>query len=250
MALEKTDGASYQKILIYVILTVIFIRLFVSLYQWLKPRAMAWFLTKFAHSSNEAVGQIKSNVFASMKQIQKENGELVVLEIGAGTGANFNFFPESSKVLALEPNIHCVKYLQESASATSHVQLLNIIDGSIEDISAEVKDGSVDAVVGTYVLCSVNNTEAAMNEIKRVLKPNGKYYFVEHVRDEYYNSWTHIGQRLMHPIMKVLADCDCAKSTWTFIDRAGFKAVDYRQGEGSEKFPFFLRPHIYGCATK
>lgn len=98
MALEISDGDFYQKILIYVILTVIFIRLFVSLYQWLKPRAMAWFLTKFAHSSNEAVGQIKSNVFASMKQIQKENGELVVLEIGAGTGANFNFFPESSKV--------------------------------------------------------------------------------------------------------------------------------------------------------
>ncbi|PIK54302.1 putative methyltransferase-like protein 7A [Apostichopus japonicus] len=185
-----------------------------------------------------------------MRQLQKENGVLVVLEIGAGAGANFKFFPDGSKVLALEPNIHCVKYLQESASAASHVQLLDIIDGSIEDISAEVKDGSVDAVVGTYVLCSVNNTEAALNEIKRVLKPNGKYYFVEHVRDDYYNSWTHISQRLMHPIMKFFAGCDCAKNTWTFIERAGFKELNYHRMTVPNGYALFLRPHIYGYAAK
>lgn len=211
---------------------------------------MAWFLTKFAHTTNEIVGQMKSDLFASIKQLTKgQSGELVVLEIGAGTGANFKYLPENSKVIALEPNEHCIKYLQDSASESPNLSL-DIITSSVEDLTADLNDESVDAVIGTYVLCSVENVDAALQEVKRVLKKNGRFYFLEHVRDQHYNSWTHIFQRIMVPVMQVIADCDCAKSTWTFIDRAGFSELNYRRIPGPKQFPPYVRPHLYGHVTK
>lgn len=196
-------------------------------------------------------GKLKADLFSPLTLDQKQqNDDMIILEIGAGAGANFQFFPNNVKVIALEPNPHCIKYLQQNVKESTHVNLWKVINSKAEDMQEEVGDNSVDVVVCSYVLCSIDDLNGALKEIRRVLKPNGRFYFLEHVRDQNYNSWTHISQRLMYPILKYFADCNPNKCTWSFIDRAGFKELNYKQVMGPKSFPPFLRPHIYGYATK
>lgn len=81
------------------------------------------------------------------------------------------FFSVPIQVIALEPNPHCIKYLQQNVKESSHVNLLKVINGKAEDMQEEVGDNSVDAVVCSYVLCSIDDLNSVLKEIRRVLKP-------------------------------------------------------------------------------
>jgi len=97
-----------------------------------------------------------------------------ILEIGAGTGANFQFYPASECAVASEISL---KMLEFARNKTDEIRLVQA--------SAEVLPfaaNSFDAAFATLVFCSVPNPRNAFAELQRVVKPNGKIVLLEHVR--------------------------------------------------------------------
>jgi ubiquinone/menaquinone biosynthesis C-methylase UbiE len=102
-----------------------------------------------------------------------------VLEVGAGTGNNFEHYPQSVHVIALEPDPFMLKRATDKLSTIGHSNI------SLRGSPAErlpFDDASFDAVVSTLVLCTVNDVPASLAEIRRVLRPGGQLRFIEHVR--------------------------------------------------------------------
>ncbi|WP_153185736.1 class I SAM-dependent methyltransferase, partial [Thermus scotoductus] len=100
-----------------------------------------------------------------------------VWEIGPGTGINLAYVPDGVYWLGLEPNLHLHPWL-ETALRQGGV-LGEVLLGQAEEIP--LPQESVDAVVATLVLCAVEDPRRALAEILRVLKPEGRFVFLEHV---------------------------------------------------------------------
>jgi len=100
-----------------------------------------------------------------------------VLEIGAGEGENFGAFAPDVEWIGLEPDAERRVELAQRAREWKHAG--EPLDAVAERIP--LADASVDAVVGTYVLCSVTDPAGALAEVRRVLRPGGTVVFVDHV---------------------------------------------------------------------
>jgi ubiquinone/menaquinone biosynthesis C-methylase UbiE len=113
--------------------------------------------------------------------------------------------------------------------------------------SLEVEDNSIDVVVSTHVLCSVTDLATTLQEIKRVLKPNGRFLFIEHVAGEC-GTWTRTIQDGIKPVWKIMFDnCHPNRETGKILETAGFERVDFQQFNLS--IPI-VKPHIMGIARK
>ena len=97
-----------------------------------------------------------------------------ILEIGAGTGANFRFYPSCRKAVAGEISS---KMLEIAKGKTDFIELVQA-DAETLPFAAN----SFDAAFATLVFCSIPNPENAFCELQRVVKPNGKIILLEHVR--------------------------------------------------------------------
>ncbi len=166
-----------------------------------------------------------------------------VIEIGPGTGPNLKYFSRAVQWTGVEPNPHMRKYLEREAERVGiNAELL---EGSAMKLPFE--DASVDCVVGTLVLCSVPCPETVLAEVRRVLKPGGKYLFVEHVaaRAGSYHDWV---QRIFKPMWCWCADgCHVDRRSWDTIRAAGFQ--DSEIEHFNLDFPI-VTPHIMGFATR
>jgi len=97
-----------------------------------------------------------------------------ILEIGAGTGANFQFYPPSKIAAASEISIKMIEFAKQK---TSEIRLVQA--------NAEIlpfAENFFDAAFATLVFCSIPKPEKAFAELRRVVKPNGKIILLEHVR--------------------------------------------------------------------
>ena len=101
-----------------------------------------------------------------------------VLEIGAGTGANFTFYKNDTELTILEKNKYMFPKIIDSA-CKSHIDVTSVRGTSI---NLPFADNSFDSIVTTLVLCTVDDLEATLSEITRVLKSGGMFYFYEHVK--------------------------------------------------------------------
>lgn len=198
-------------------------------------RFNAWLLHRGSNRYNERVDNRKRELFSGL------SGK--ILEIGPGTGANLEYYPDEVSLMGLEPNPHMQKYLKEKTRETG--KPIEIITGTAEDIPMD--DEQVDAVVSTLVLCSVDSQENSLSEIKRILKPGGKFLFIEHVAAQD-DSFSRRLQKFVQPLWKRMADgCHPDRETWKSIERASFQSVEI------EHFRLSLPvvgPHIMGTAIK
>ncbi|MFP4188771.1 MAG: class I SAM-dependent methyltransferase [Halobacteriales archaeon] len=104
-----------------------------------------------------------------------------VLDVGAGTGANFPYLDEAgATVHAVEPDPHMRKRARRRAKRDGLD--VEIRDGLADSLS--YNDAAFDRVVSALVFCTVEDTEAALDEFARVLRPGGEFRFVEHVGDD------------------------------------------------------------------
>lgn len=170
-----------------------------------------------------------------------------VIEVGAGSGANFAHYPASvEEVIAVEPE----PYLRQQALRAATVASLNIrvVEGDAYRLSGD--EGAYDAGVAALVLCTVPDQQRALAELFRVIRPGGELRFYEHVVG--YGKLESRVQRLADATFwpHVAGGCHLSRDTAAGIEQAGF------QIKLCERFPFtpapFLPPdpHILGRALR
>ena len=134
---------------------------------------------RFARAFAGAVGTMDGRGAAEHRRRLVSTARGTVVEIGAGTGANFTHYPDAvERVVAIEPEPE-LRALS-LASARKAPVAVTVIDGVAE--SLPLPDDSADTVVTSLVLCSVTDQRAAIAECLRVLRPGGALLFYEHVR--------------------------------------------------------------------
>lgn len=195
----------------------------------------AWLLNRGSDRYNKMTDKRKQELFYNL------SGR--VLEIGPGAGANLKYYPDDISWIGLEPNPYMRNYLKENATKLG--KLIKVINGDAKAIPLE--DESVDAVVSTLVLCSVDDVEQSLKEIQRILKPGGTFLFMEHVAARK-GTFLRKTQRWIKPLWKRMADgCRPDQETKEAIEEAGFDAVNI------ENFHLSLpvvSPQIMGRAVK
>lgn len=169
-----------------------------------------------------------------------------VVEIGAGYGATFPFYPSAvTGVLALEPD----RTLRELALAAARAAPVPVTvqDGVAESLPAS--DASIDVVVSSLVLCSVADQSVALAEAVRVLRPGGLLLFYEHVRSAH--RMLAAAEDLVTPLWTRMAGgCHPNRDTVGVIAGAGLTV------QGVERFGFSVLPgnprlaHVLGVASK
>jgi ubiquinone/menaquinone biosynthesis C-methylase UbiE len=169
-----------------------------------------------------------------------------VVEVGAGDGLNFPHYPPTvTCVLAVEPEPR-LRQLSGEAAKQAPVPV-EVVDGLAE--SLPFADASADAVVVSLVLCSVADQAAALQEIRRVLKPGGQLRFLEHVRAD--TPGLVRVQRVLDATLwpRIAGGCHTGRDTATAIERAGFTIQSLER----YLFPEARTPvsfHILGTATR
>ncbi len=102
-----------------------------------------------------------------------------VVEVGAGNGMNFSHYPATvDEVVAIEPE----GYLRHKAEAAGREAAISVSVRDGRAVPLPFPDASFDAAVSSLVLCTVPDPMAALQELRRVLKPGGELRFMEHVR--------------------------------------------------------------------
>jgi ubiquinone/menaquinone biosynthesis C-methylase UbiE len=169
-----------------------------------------------------------------------------VLEIGAGTGSNLDFYPDTLLTLVLsEPDKHMRRQIKKKIATSQHD--VSVTAGTAENISAESE--SYDFVVTSLVCCSVTHLDTALLEIKRVLRPEGRLIFLEHVaatEGTKRRRW----QNLINPFWRQLAgNCHLNRETESAILAAGFEILEIERESMRNAIPL-VRPTIRGIAIK
>jgi ubiquinone/menaquinone biosynthesis C-methylase UbiE len=170
-----------------------------------------------------------------------------VLEVGAGTGHNVPHYPRSLERLVLsEPDPHMRRRLVRRLRVHDWGRA-EVLDASLDRLP--LPDASFDVVVGTLVLCSVPRQDRALAEIRRVLRPDGRFVFLEHVAAED-RPWRLAWQRRVEPVWKrVSGNCHLTRRTADAIADAGLAITDLKR-ESMRKTWSLVRRTVRGVATK
>uniref|UniRef100_A0A0E0CRF1 Methyltransferase type 11 domain-containing protein n=1 Tax=Oryza meridionalis TaxID=40149 RepID=A0A0E0CRF1_9ORYZ len=201
-------------------------------------------MDKFMKPYEAEIAQYKSKLFSQLMTAGKN-----ILELGVGTGPNLKYYANADgvNIVGVDPNKHMEEYARAAAvSAGLPPSNFTFRRGVGEALPAE--DNSMDAVVGTLVMCSVSDVEMALREIKRVLKPGGLYIFIEHVAAPD-GSFLRFVQGALNPLQQFVSDgCHLTRETGEIIREAGFSSLDLNTTRLSTAF--ILSPHVYGVACK
>jgi len=177
----------YLKVLLLLLLLLgwngfaIFILSFNLTFKYFNKWIMANFVAMFSPQYNSLSAPFKTKLFEQFNQMKNKEGKLVVVEVGAGSGANFDYFNVPASVQVVEPNKNFAAKLEEKKAKFPELDI-SFVQGFGEDMgSAGIETGSADAVVMTLVLCSVKDQVKVIKEVNRVLKPGGKFFYMEHI---------------------------------------------------------------------
>lgn len=148
-----------------------------------------------------------------------------VLEIGAGTGSNFGFYPDTvQEVVAIEPE-PLLRDGAYEAAATSPVPV-SVRGESVEELGDEQE---FDAVVCSLVLCSIDDPEAVLRQLRSRLRPGGELRFFEHVAS---SGARGVLQQAVDATFwpRLFGNCRTHRDTEQVITAAGFSTQTSRHG--------------------
>jgi phosphatidylethanolamine/phosphatidyl-N-methylethanolamine N-methyltransferase len=130
-----------------------------DLFMW----PLEWAL--FARLRQRALCALRSSAFPRL-----------VLEVGVGTGANLPFYPDSSRVVAVDASAEMLTVARRRRTRA-------VVQLSQTDVhQLAFPDATFDGVVGSFLLCNVTDPLAVLQEVRRVLRPGGRLLLLEHVR--------------------------------------------------------------------
>ncbi len=166
-----------------------------------------------------------------------------VVEIGAGTGLNVaHYRNEVAELILTEPDASMRRLLARRLERSGRAA--QIVDAPAERLP--LADGSVDTVVSTLVLCTVENPERTLAEIARVLRPDGQLLFLEHVRAS--SRFLAAYQDLMfRPWRAFAGGCCCNRRTVDLLRDCGFSVSAERAVWRG--MPAVVHPIVTGRAT-
>ncbi len=181
---------------------------------------------------------------ARREALAQARGE--VLEIGAGTGLNMTAYPRTgiTRLVLTEPHEPMRKQIQgKLGDAPAPTE---VVAASVEDLPFD--DATFDTVTGTLVLCEAGDPSRAVAEIARVLKPGGRYLFLEHVRSD--DPKLARRQDRWAPVWKAVAGgCNCNRDTLATVSASGLDVESHRIGR-FPKSPSVVSPLLSGSAIR
>jgi ubiquinone/menaquinone biosynthesis C-methylase UbiE len=140
--------------------------------------------------------------FANYRRVVLADAIGSVLEIGFGTGLNLAYYPVDrvNKITTVDVNAGMNKLAQQRVAASKIEVDYRVLDGE----NLPMDDSTFDTVVSTWTLCSIKDIYRSISEIYRVLKPNGKFLFIEHglSNEPDIQTWQH----RLTPIQKIIGD--------------------------------------------
>ncbi|MDY6937056.1 MAG: class I SAM-dependent methyltransferase [Cyanobacteriota bacterium] len=143
--------------------------------------------------SDPALARYRRDILAEV------DGE--ILEIGFGTGLNLPYYPQNvCKITTIDVNPGTKKFAQKRIQASEIEVESYILNGE----SLPMVDNTFDSVVSTWTLCSITRVDRALQEIRRVLKPGGRFFFLEHGASE--EAHIRVWQNRLNPLQKIVGD--------------------------------------------
>jgi len=177
------------------------------------------------------------------ESISKAKGR--VLEVGVGTGLNLSYYSSDvSELVAVDPNPGMEKQFLKKAKDFAFITRF-VLTGAE---SMPFDDNTFDSVVSTLALCSIGKLQEALTEVKRVLKPEGQFIFLDHGLsfDPSVQRW----QRFLNPIQGCVgAGCSLTVNIEKELLEAGFQ-ISELSNEYAEFAPKFLGYLYQGVAKK
>ena len=202
---------------------------------------MAFFYDRFMSGLEKAcLHDWRTELLAEVK------GE--VLEIGAGTGANLAYYPNGNiRLLLSEPDAAMRKQLEKKIALT---QRDDICLNSLQAEKLLLEDNRFDYVIASLVCCSVTNIDRSLAEIYRVLKPGGRYLFIEHVAAKTDSKARRLQEWLTPLWRKFAGNCHLNRETEKAMLMAGFEFVKIQRDAMPDSVPAIVRSSIHGIAVK
>ncbi|GLJ52137.1 hypothetical protein SUGI_1109200 [Cryptomeria japonica] len=192
------------------------------------PPRPAWYEKFYAYVSDKGMKSYEEEVAKYKAELlnQLKGRAERILELGIGTGPNIKYYASGANVsvVGIDPNMQMEKYARAAATAVGIPESqFKFIRGVGEALP--VLDSSMDAVVGTLVLCSVSDVRKTLKEVQRVLKPSGQFIFVEHVAAPD-GTLLRFWQKLLDPLQQFASDgCHLTRETGKLISESGFSKV-------------------------
>lgn len=179
---------------------------------------------KFAAGYDRALAPFEKRFLANWRRetLAHLPANARILEIGAGTGANFKFYPKAQCAAASEISGKMLAKAREKRNAEA--PLIELVQNRAESLPFAAN--SFDAAFATLVFCSVENPAAAFTELKRIVRPRGKIVLLEHVRPQgiagylfdFINVFT----------MPLIADC-FNRETAKLAETSGLKILEIKK---------------------
>ncbi len=149
-----------------------------------------------------------------------------VVEVGFGSGLNAPHYPPAvSRVSAVEPS----DLAWRLAGPRRDVSAVQVVRAGLDGQRLELPDDAFDCALSTFTLCTIPDLGAALRELRRVLRPDGALYFLEHglAPDPGVVRW----QRRLEPLQKRLAGgCHLTRPIARDLERAGFELLELDEG--------------------
>uniref|UniRef100_A0A8I3WLZ7 Methyltransferase type 11 domain-containing protein n=1 Tax=Callithrix jacchus TaxID=9483 RepID=A0A8I3WLZ7_CALJA len=235
------------RLAIYILASPMYLLNFLGLWSWMCKKWSPYFLVRFSVMYNEQMASKKRELFSNLQEFAGPSGKLSLLEVGCGTGTNFKFYPPGCRVTCIDPNPNFEKLIK-SIAENRHLQFERFVVAAGDNMH-QVADGFMDVVVSTLVLCSVVNQEEILREVRRVLRPGGAFYFMEHVAAER-STWNSFWQQVLDPAWYLLFDgCNLTRESWKALERANFSKLKLQHIQAPLPWEL-VRPHVYGYAVK
>jgi SAM-dependent methyltransferase len=201
-----------------------------------RGRLNAWILAASERQMDRLYGRRKRELFAGLPA--------TVVEIGPGAGANLRYYPPGTRVIGFEPNPEVHGRLR-AAAARWGIEV-EIRERSGEDL--DLPDAAADAVVATLVLCSVGDPHRVVAEVRRVLRPGGRFLFIEHVAAPA-GALRALQRCVRHPWRWLFAGCRVDRDSAAVLAAAGFSSLEVdRFRLRTPLLP--VAPHIAGEAVR
>lgn len=168
-------------------------------------------------------------------------------------GASFRCWQNNTAIteyVGVESNKYFKSHLEDIEKSRNYSFPISTVWIKGENI--DIEPNSFDYVVTTHVLCSVDSVHQILQQVKRALKTNGKYFFLEHVQDFNNNTWTFYFQQILSPIFYIFGNGCKFLPIWRnfqqFEELEGFK-VEVQNFTSPHPLSV-IQPHIKGVAVK